>query len=340
MAVLFDEILAQPGAITGLSRALENKRLAHAYLFEGPSGVGKQKTALALAATAICRAQPPGCGKCNACRRAREGLHPDVRVFEPRLEGDHNIQVEYLREEVLPYTRYAPFESEIAFLIFPQADVSFPEQHPEAANALLKTLEEPRLKLHFFLLAERPDRLLPTIRSRCQRVRFRPLPATVIDGILQAEGVAEKARRAAIALADGRADRALELAREGKAERMLALATRIDAAVRKEEPVELLDLSEELAHNQDLMLILETLTGFYRDQAADALGLPRDYSPIEPDASKPAPLSDKTSVGEATERVRLIQHTRDAIERNANRQIALDALLFQLNQTGVSARSE
>ncbi|MET0386942.1 MAG: AAA family ATPase, partial [Polyangiales bacterium] len=182
----FAHIAEQEGAVRVLQHALDHDRVAHAYLFEGPSGVGKERVAIALACTLLCRTARSGqtC-ECNTCQRVRAGNHPDVRVFRPRDEGDRNLQVELIRSELLPFTKFAPFEAEAACVIFPEADVSFPVHHAEAANALLKTLEEPRPRVTFLLLSERPDRLLPTIRSRCQRVRFRPLGAAALERILR-----------------------------------------------------------------------------------------------------------------------------------------------------------
>jgi DNA polymerase-3 subunit delta' len=157
-------VLGQPSAVATLERALSTGRVAQAYLFAGPGGVGKSLAAQALAQAALCCEAPGrGCGQCTHCTRIAQGTHPDVRVFAPRDEGHRNLQVETLREEVLPFTRFAPFEAARAFLIFPEADVSFPEHHAEAANALLKTLEEPRAQVHFVLTSDRPERLLPTI---------------------------------------------------------------------------------------------------------------------------------------------------------------------------------
>src|SRR5690554_6974860 len=130
---------------------------------------------MALASHAVAR------GDEGLLERIRRGNHPDVRVFRPRDEGARNLPVEVIREQVLPVAQFAPFEASGAFLIFPEADVSFPEAHPEAANAFLKTLEEPPKGVHFILLAERPDRLLQTTRSRCQRVRFAPLAPDLLE---------------------------------------------------------------------------------------------------------------------------------------------------------------
>ena len=132
----FAGIHAQPHALSVLTSALDHGRVASSYLFEGPAGVGKQLAALALAKSQLTRL---GAGPATM-ERVASGNHPDVRVFEPRDEGKGNVQVAYLREEILPLAQYAPFEAQATFFIFPRADVSFPETHSGAANALLKTL--------------------------------------------------------------------------------------------------------------------------------------------------------------------------------------------------------
>src|SRR4051812_33166373 len=162
----FDQIASQVPALTTLKRALTTAQVAHAYLFEGPSGVGKMLAARSVAEALLCTEAPGvGCGVCNTCERVRNDKHPDVRIFAPREEGNRNLQVDTIRNEIVSFAKFAPFEGRAAVLIFPEADVSFPEMHPEAANALLKTLEEPRQALTFILLSERPERLLATIRS-------------------------------------------------------------------------------------------------------------------------------------------------------------------------------
>jgi len=330
----FDEVIAQPAAVRVLRAAVEHDRVASSYLFEGPSGVGKQRAAVALALAMLCpESRGKGCGHCDVCRRILGSKHPDVRIFAPRDEGHGNIQVEYLRNEILPFTQYAPFEASAALLIFPQADVSFPEAHPESANALLKTLEEPRPGVHFLLLAERPERLLPTIRSRCQSVRFNRLPPAVLARILEEHRVPEAERGPAAALADGRADRALLLAESGASREVLEQALRIDACLETAKPGTLVGAAEELARSDDLGLALETLATFYRDVASAALGMPREGLAFRHQAELIEQRAKGLSAGRAATRVELIQQTVDSFERNANRQVALDALLFELRAT-------
>jgi DNA polymerase-3 subunit delta' len=305
-------------------RAREHGRVASAYLFDGPSGVGKERTALAFATDVVAGGDP------HIAKRIESGSHPDVRVFRPRDEGKRNIQVEVLRTEILPLAQFAPFEAASTFFIFPEADVSFPVFQPEAANALLKTLEEPRPNVHFILTSERPDSLLPTIRSRCQRVRFGRLPNAVLRDILQSEGVPEDSIAAAIALSAGRADVALALASDGAVDALTDLVMSIDDAVRGSGPGALVELAEQLARRDDLDLALLTLQTFYRDLAVTSLGAPAEDLGFSARGQELQERLASTSSSAAAARVSLIHDCVRSMQRNANRQVALDSLLFGL----------
>lgn len=325
--MLFKDILAQQNAIDTLRRALRSDHLAQAYLFAGPSGVGKRATAIALAMAANCAESEDACGQCPSCTRILAGQHPDVRVIEPRQEGSRNLPVEVVREEILPFTKFAPFEAKTAFVIFPEADISFPKHHAEAANALLKTLEEPRSRVVFVLQSDRPSRLLPTIRSRCQQVRFSALPSATLLSLLEQRGIDNKTAHAAVALAEGRADRALTLCEEGKSAELLAWALRIDESIAGGRPGELLDAAEDLARSDDRELILETLCLFYRDIAAIGLGHHELVHFRDQQAQLQAQAENLTP-GRAADRVLRIERAREQLARNANAEIALDALCF------------
>jgi len=336
VAITFDQVIAQPGAVRTLRRALETDRLASSYLFVGPTGVGKERTALALGQALVCPERPRvGCGRCGPCHRVAAEAHPDVRLFRPRDDGNRNIQVDVLRQEILPVAQYAPFEGPAALLVFPDADVSFPEIHAQSANALLKTLEEPRANVHFALLTSRPDRLLPTIRSRTQRVRFHRLPDQVLDRILREHGVGDEGERAAaIALADGRADRALALAEEGGSDALLEQAIGLDRAAAAGGPGDLLERSEALARSPELGLVLQALQSWYRDVARQGLGV--GFALAFPQRAEDAARRARTLGPEpAAARVGRIVAALDDLERNANPQVVLDALLFSLRGTGV-----
>ena len=317
-------VRAQDGAVRALCRARKHGRIASAYLFDGPSGVGKERTAISFATDVVAG------GDLHVAERIESGSHPDVRVFRPRDEGKRNIQVEVLRTEILPLAQFAPFEAASTFFIFPEADVSFPVFQPEAANALLKTLEEPRPNVHFILTSERPDSLLPTIRSRCQRIRFARLPQAVLRDILQSEGAPQESIAAAIALSAGRADVALALATDGAVDALTELVMSVDDAVRGSGPGTLIELSEQLARRDDLELALLTLQTFYRDLSVTSLGLPAGDLAFSERERELQERAASVSSSAAAARVSLIHECVQSMQRNANRQVALDSLLFGL----------
>lgn len=158
-----------------LSRTLETGRVAHAYLFCGPAGCGKHTTAIAFAMALNCDVEPgAGCGRCATCERIAAGIHPDVRTLEPKGAAKI-IPIEDVRSQVVAAVGLPPHEARArVFLIEEATSLLGP-----AANALLKTLEEPPASTHFILGTTAPDKLLPTIRSRCQKVSFVALPAAV-----------------------------------------------------------------------------------------------------------------------------------------------------------------
>jgi DNA polymerase III subunit delta' len=170
---LFADIVGQEMAVSILTRSLE-QGAAHAYLFTGPSGVGKSEAALDFAAGLAC--PDGGCGVCTTCRRVREGLHPDVEIVAP--EGN------FIRKDEITtinmHAVYRPFEARAKVYIFLEAD----NFNTEAANAFLKTLEEPPPHVYFILVTDHPERLLPTVVSRCQQVAFSPVPLKAISADL------------------------------------------------------------------------------------------------------------------------------------------------------------
>ncbi len=172
-------------------RALTQDRVAHAYLFCGPSGIGKYTTGVALAAALNCLNAPgQGCGQCNSCQKIATSIHPDVQTLE-RQGSTKIIPIETIRNQVIPQMGHPPHEGAARVILIEEAN-SLPDA---SANALLKTLEEPPRRTHFVLCTAAPEELLPTIRSRCQRINFAPLPpemrAALADDQEGSEQIAE-----------------------------------------------------------------------------------------------------------------------------------------------------
>ena len=219
----FSRVLAQQAAVDALERALRRGRVHHAYRFEGPQGVGKELAAFALAQALVCEGGDPlGCGQCRACVRAVSlnpeepmvPLHPDVLLvarglYPPALLGTthpevSSIGIEQIRRIVLSRAGYPPHEGRAVVCIVRDAD----ELSLQAANALLKSIEEPGDRMHYVLLTSRPDRLPDTVRSRTLAVRFGPLPDSVVADLLEQHG----APRSVAPFAQGSMSLGLQLA--------------------------------------------------------------------------------------------------------------------------------
>ncbi|MFS8570097.1 MAG: DNA polymerase III subunit delta' [Thermaerobacter sp.] len=199
--------LRQPPVRRILSRALATGRIAHAYLFAGEPGLGQEEAARAMAAALLCAEPDEGgaCGRCPSCRKLAGGNHPDVLWMEPEGSSLKTSQVADLIREL----RYRPVEGRVRCVLMAGADT----MTMEAANRLLKTLEEPPSEAVLFLLAADEERLPETIRSRCQRVVFRPLPAADLARDLEDQGLAAGDRAVWLArLARGNPGRARLLA--------------------------------------------------------------------------------------------------------------------------------
>lgn len=162
-----------------LSRAVGRDALAHAYLFSGPAGAGKHTTAVALAMARCCPDEPGrGCGACATCERIDAGIHPDVQTLA-RQGAAQIIPIDTIRKQVVPQLGMPPHEAPVRFFLVEEATA----MQEAAQNALLKTLEEPPPRTCFVLSTTAPFRLLPTIRSRCQRIAFSALPAKIRAGL-------------------------------------------------------------------------------------------------------------------------------------------------------------
>jgi DNA polymerase III delta' subunit len=172
-----------------LRRAIERSRVPHAYLFSGPAGAPMLDTAISLACALNCQSPPePGdaCGTCEPCAKIIGGFHPDV-VTLVREGAAQIVPIESVRNQVIARIGLPPHEAEVRVFVVEEAT----SMAPPAANALLKTLEEPPARTLFVLCTSAPEQLLPTIRSRCQRVRFGAGVAAAGADPLRAERIAK-----------------------------------------------------------------------------------------------------------------------------------------------------
>src|SRR5690242_456220 len=218
------ELDRHPHARAVLRPALDaDGQPSHAYLFHGPGGSGKRSVARAVASELLAAGSAD---PASARARAISGAHPDLTWVSP--SGAHEILVSDIDQPVVAAASKTPFESARRVFVIERVD----ELGDEAANRMLKTLEEPASYVHMILLTERLTEVLPTISSRCQLVRFDAPPLDQVAGAIEARGIAPDTAQACARLAFGDLDRAAELAGERSEEHTSELQSHVNLVCR------------------------------------------------------------------------------------------------------------
>jgi len=327
--VTLDQIQGQDRAIALLRRAMAADRLAHAFVFAGPAGVGKRATAMALARAVLCPEAPgTGCGTCIDCRLVSAGSHPDVFVEDLAAAQAERatatvVSIEQVRRAAAALAM-RPIRGQRKVGIVDQAE----RMTAEAQNALLKTLEEPRGAATLVLVASNLDALLPTIRSRCQRLMFAPLPDTLVADLLAREGIDPALAARAAAVATGSLDRARDLASSEGFARCEEIRAKLERVDRLGVP-ERLDLAAELSprgerNRGQQALTSATVLELFRDRM---LAAARAADPAGPDDDLHERLA---AVRRAHRQLSHVYATVRDLERNANAHLAWDKLLLAL----------
>jgi DNA polymerase III subunit delta' len=364
----FRDLIGQQHARILLQSALRSGRIAHAYLFVGPSGVGRLSAARAFAQALQCsRGGEDACGICGPCRKVAGGTHPDLRIITPgRIDagGEHRAvvidQVRDLKHDriiaagrtpaggehravIIDQVRdlkhdaqYQPYEGKWKIFILEEAE----QMRAEAANSLLKVLEEPPPGIVIILIAESTEALLPTLVSRCQLVRFSLVPAADIAQALRARsGVPEARARFLAAISGGRVGAAVAAADAGGGDDVFARRQEVLSTFRALEhgdAIAGLDAAESLARVKDTIKSparikdierwLDIALWWYRDLAI--WQTTRDPAMLVNLDSRDeiAAWADRTPPDHISRMVQAIEEAKAALRRNVNPRLVLEGL--------------
>lgn len=318
----FSDIVGHSKEIEIIQKALAGGRVAHAYLFCGPDGVGKKLAAHSLACALNCeRGGVEACRECARCRAIETGAGFNVTVTAPE---DGLIKIDKIRE-LQERLRYR-VEGGRKVAIVDSAE----KMMPAAANAFLKTLEEPPADSVIILVTSRVSELLPTIISRCQKLTFRPVAVEVITDFLVSErGMDAADAAAATRLSAGSIARAIEYAEEGAGAAGSEIS-KIMGSIEASDTYSVFKAAEAFSRRDDLEEALDFVKAYYRDKAVCSLGAPELASRVD------AVYNGTYSFTDIWECYTAVEHARRQITppRYANKQLTMEVLFMTLAERG------
>ena len=335
----FPTIVGHQRLLVLLAGAVARDTVPPALLFAGPSGVGKRRTAVALAQAFNCLNptddvpfERAGCGTCSPCVRIAAGQHPDVAILEPGSIG--SIKIEQVRE-VVERAQYRPFEGRKRVVIIDDAEAL----GAGAQNALLKTLEEPPSTAVFVLVSSIPDALLATVRSRCCRLRFGALqPEQVAEILVRDHAFDEDEAGLAAADAEGSVGRALDVHASDLGAGRVAAQQLLEQVATASDPARRLSAAKALSsgkskaatERQQLATCLRALASMLRDLGslavqADEVGL------ANPDLTRELrQLSRAFDPSRTARAYQAVDRALGALERNASPKLVSAWLALQI----------
>jgi DNA polymerase-3 subunit delta' len=329
-------ILGQDQPRRIIQNALENKSVSHAYLFYGPKSIGKNLTAIEFAKALNCKDSETAdnCGNCPSCKKIDQGMHPDFFFLEPKKSSptarNAYINVEEIRE-LQKKLAFLPYEAKTKVAIIDGAET----MNPQAANTLLKTLEEPPSSTILILIASNPHQLLPTIVSRCQGIKFHLLSTEAVRQILrqcmppETEEFSEKELDLRTLRSMGRISRALEEDIEATDQYREGILFLLEQVSFKRMDVVFKWTKQWAKRSDKIQSVLDEMLNLLRDlavikcQGENPEILNRDI------LDRLKPLAEKKSTRTLTAMFDSALATKSALTANANLQLSLDHMLIQ-----------
>lgn len=319
----FSDVCGHARIIEVFRRSLRSGKMAHSYIFEGVRGCGRRKTAIALIQAVFCQTlDDDACGVCPSCRKVAKGNHGDIHMVGP-LPDKRDIGIDQLRG-MQRELALRPYEApRKACIIEPAERMSI-----QAANSLLKTLEEPPGNAVIILITENAGMLLQTIRSRCQLINFSPLSPEHIQQLLEQQGISSETASLLAPMSAGSIQRALELDNETLTERRTTVISRL-SMLSLDTIASIFDASEELSGNrEETVELLDLLISCYRD--AVHLGAGASEIVNSAIASDIEAIARRKPLTRNLELLEEIYETRRCVQRNANPKLSIDKLFMSL----------
>ena len=311
-----DAIIGHHQILKQLYHAIASNRVAGAYLFVGVANVGKETVALNFAKSINCRTSDEGaCGTCLSCRKADDGNHPDLQIIRPSGAWIKIDQIRELQKRII----YRPLEGVRKVYILTEAE----RMNLEAANCLLKTLEEPPADSGLILLTTNLDALLPTIRSRCQIIPFHPLVVSELAGHLMERFDIDQSQALRVAATTGGAvGKALTLLQDGA-----SFEEEIPEIMIANNRLDAFRIAEKWTQQPEA---LDHLVTWYRDLVLLHQGAPADLLTHVHHVEQLKQLTARYSRLQLQSAIKAIFETKVMLQRNVNATLALEVLALKL----------
>lgn len=330
---MWKDIIDQSQAVSILQRSITNNRVAHAYLFAGPRGVGKKKVALQMAKVLFCSYRQNGdnCEQCIDCQRINHDNHPDLHVIEPEGASIKIEQIRNLRKEF----QYQAVESKRkVYILFAAETMTIP-----AANSLLKFLEEPTGEVTAILITSNPHSILPTIRSRCQLIHFQEMPWQKVAEQATAQGVSAGNARVATQIAKN-LEAVLELCQSEVFAQLRKIVIQFYQEDFSNKAKVLLQLQNKILLDTQLkdeaLLFIELSLIWHRDQLQLLLG--KEYEVANVDVlSNLKEQAEKANYSRIANKIEILLQTQNRL-KSMNSQLALEQMVMQLADVHVGKR--
>lgn len=335
----FGDIVGHEKPKIWMRAALRQGRLAHAYLFSGEPAIGKRFFAVRLAQALACDAaeqvaEADACGRCRSCQQIENLTHPDFLYIEPEQDkANPQISIDRVRD-IEHHVMYRPFCSSHKICLIDAADL----MTVGAANALLKTLEEPPDHSLFFLISSRPQALPSTVRSRCLAVPFSPLSHKQVEGALTLKRALPPDDARFLSLAtQGRIGQALNTSAE-EARKQQAQALSLLMSASRLSISEIMDKADTLPKEGQFQETLSWLASGLRDMLLAGVGTPREHIVNEHHLVSLTQLGRQAGIPSLLTIIEEFFTLESASKRNLNMQLGLESFFLNVQQA-MSART-